>query len=86
MGNVLVIFKIYPEGPEEVEMVIEGLKTITMGDLKDVQRQPIGFGLDLIRAGFVIPDKTDGLMEKLENEIRTIKGLKEVEVEGSTLL
>lgn len=86
MGNVLVIFKIYPEGPEEVEMVIEGLKTITVGDLKDVQRQPIGFGLDLVRAGFVIPDKTDGLMEKLENEIRTIKGLKEVEVEGSTLL
>jgi len=86
MGDALVIFKIYPEGIDEIEQVEKGVKAITEGDVKEVRREPIAFGLELIKAGIAIPDKEEGRMQKLEDAVRAIPGVKEVEVEGITLI
>ena len=86
MGNALVVVKVYPEGPDEVAQVEAGVKALKSGAVKETRREPIAFGLELIKAGIVIPDKTDGIMEKLEEEIKAIPGVKDLEVEGVTLL
>ena len=87
MGSqVLVIFKIFPENPEDVGNIESALKGITVGKLMDLKRQPIGFGVELIRVGFAIPDKTEGLMDKLSEAIKAIPGVNEIEEEGATLI
>ena len=86
MGNALVIFKIFPEGPEDVGKVEKALRVLKEGQVKDIRREPIAFGLEAIRVGIVIPDKQEGAMEKLENAVRNIKGISQVDVEGVTLL
>lgn len=86
MGNVLVVVKVYPEGPDEAEMVESGVKGIKSGSVKDVKRSPLAFGLDIIRAGILIPDKKEGAMGALEQELRSLRGVKDLEVEGVTLL
>ena len=57
-----------------------------LGELKDIKRQPIAFGLELIRIGIVVPDKQEGLTEKIEGKIKALKGVSQIEVEGMTLL
>ena len=86
MGNALVIFKIFVEDPEQIESVVERLKAVSEGECKEVKREPIGFGVEAIKAGFVIPDKVDGAMDKLEAAVKGVEGINEVEVEGVTLL
>jgi len=86
LGNALVIVKIYPEGPEKIEEVEKAVRELKEGKVKDVKREPIAFGMELIRAGIVIPDKQDGAMQKLEDALQKIPGVNQIEVEGITLL
>lgn len=87
MGSqTVVIFKIFPEEIDSVAEIEAGLKEIKEGELKQMQREPIAFGLEAIKVAFVIPDKVDGAMDSLEQAVRKIKGVNEVEVEGVTLL
>jgi len=85
MGKVLIVFKVY-SNPENVEKVAAGLKVLSEGECKEVRREPIGFGIEVIRAGYVIPDKVDGAMDKLEEVVRRVEGVNEVEVEAMTLI
>ena len=86
MGNALVIFKLYPEDIEDTEKIEAGLKELSVGKVQEVRREPIAFGLELVVVGILIPDKVDGMMEKLEDDVRKIPGVKEVEVAGMTLV
>jgi translation elongation factor aEF-1 beta len=86
MGDVLVIVKVYPEGPEDVEAVEKAVHAVTAGKLRDVRREPVAFGLELIKAGFTIPDKTEGALDNLEKALRGIKGVKDIEIESTTLV
>ncbi|MFA5357417.1 MAG: hypothetical protein WC308_00645 [archaeon] len=85
MGNALVIFKIFTD-PENMDSVEQELRKITAGAFKDLKREPVGFGIEVIRVGYMVPDKVDGVMEKLETAVRAVKGINEVEVDGVTLL
>ncbi len=87
MGDeVLVVLKVYPEGPDEVEAADAGLKEVKAGTLKDSKREPLAFGLELIKAAFTIKDKQEGALEALLEEIKAVEGVKDVEVEATTLL
>lgn len=86
MGKAMVIFKIFPESPEAVDKVEKALRKITEGEVKDVRKEPLAFGMYIIRAGILIPDKEDGRMDKLEQAVKKIKGISEIEVEGVTLI
>lgn len=85
MGKVLVVFKVF-SNPENTEKVSEALKTLKEGECKEVRREPIGFGIELLRVGYVIPDKVDGAMDALENAVKKIEGVNEAEVEAMTLI
>ncbi|MEK6959231.1 MAG: elongation factor 1-beta [archaeon] len=85
MGKVLVVYKVFAD-PEVLEKVSEALKSITEGEFKDMRREPIGFGIEIIRVGYVVPDKVDGAMDALEAAIKKIPGVNQAEVEALTLI
>ena len=87
MGDkVLILFKILPEEPEAIEAIEKALHNIKTGKLEDMKKEPLAFGLSTIKAAITIPDKVDGLMEKLEKEIKSIPGVSQADVEMVTLI
>ncbi len=82
MGKVAVSLKIMPESPDvDLEQIkSEIAKKI---QLNDAQIEPLAFGLKALKILVVVPDSN---FNGLEDEIRSIKGVSEVEVESSTLI
>jgi translation elongation factor aEF-1 beta len=85
MGNTLVIFKVSAD-PDNLESVENKLKEVTSGKFQESKREPIAFGIEVIKVGFVIPDKTDGAMPALEEEVQGIEGVESAEVVTVTLI
>ncbi len=81
----MVIFKVFAD-PENLDAVCARLKNIKEGAFRDLKREPIGFGIEIIRVGYVIPDKTDGAMTALEEAVTKVEGANQVEVEMATLI
>ncbi len=88
MGKVMVIFKVSPE-PEKIDEVEAAVKAISIPDVKlqDIKRIPIAFGIEIIKVGFIVPDKTDGIIPAVEEALNKIEGItQETEMEGATLI
>lgn len=81
----MVVFKVFSD-PENLDSVTNALKEVKEGAFRDLKREPIGFGIEVIRVGYVIPDKTDGALPQLEEAIKKIPGINQVEVDMMTLL
>ena len=84
----MVIFKISPE-PEKIDEVEAALKAIDVPDAKfqDLKRIPVAFGIEIIKVGFIVPDKTDGIIPAVEAALNKIDGLtQEAEMDGATLI
>jgi len=86
MGNMLLVYKLYPEDMESIEPIEKALHQIKSGELKQTKREPIAYGMELIKVAFVVPDKVEGVVEKLEADLRNIPGVNEIESAGMTLL
>ena len=82
----MVIFKVFPEEPGKEDAVVEALKQVKSGRVVEVRKEPLAFGVFVVKAGIVIPDKEDGKMQALEEEVKAIPGVNQVEIEGTTLL
>ncbi|MFA5125601.1 MAG: hypothetical protein WC462_01185 [archaeon] len=85
MGMAMVIFKVFAD-PENLDKVETGLRGLTEGTFRDLKREPIGFGIEVIRVGYLIPDKVDGAMTKLEDAVKKVEGINQAEVEMLTLI
>lgn len=81
----MIIFKVFTD-PENLDAVEKSLKAITVGEFKDLKRDPIGFGIEVIRVGYLIDDKTEGLMNKLEESVKATPLINEAEVEMTTII
>ena len=89
MGKMVLIYKISPEGIEKTDKVENAIKEKIkdLGELKDIKREPIAFGLEAIKIAIVVEAKgTEGITEKIENALNEIEGVSSVENIGMNLL
>ena len=86
MGKVAVTFRILPEGAEVDVGSLEGaVRRALGGAVRDVAVRPIGFGLNALEATVVVDDAA-GQAEQLEERLRGVAGVSEVETLGVSLL
>ena len=88
MGKMLVIFKLYAEENEQLAEILAEVKRLSSEtcEFKDAKREPIAFGLECLKVGFLLPDKVEGVLEKLEEDLKKIPNVTEVEQAGMTLI
>ncbi len=82
MAEVIITYRILPEGPEvdldDLELRIK--KTVNPDQIK---REPMVFGMYSIIVVKIIPDES-GESDKMETQLRGIKGVSEIEVTDMT--
>ena len=77
MGEVILVIRVLPDSPDSISKVRAGLE-----DLKPqrLEEEAIAFGMKAFKATFVIPDTGGNLQEELENKIREVPGVSDLEV------
>lgn len=81
-----IIYKVTPKDMEKIDETEKAVKGITSGDVKDVQRDPIGFGIEMLKVGVIVNEKEEGAMEKVTKELEALDSVEEVQQESMTLL
>lgn len=84
--KTLVILRLNAADMGHLNEAVEEVKGLTSGEVKDVRREPIGFGVEVIKAGVLISEKDENALNRLLAEIQALKSIESVEVEGMTLI
>ena len=72
----MVVYKIYPEENVDLDKLAAEIGKIE--HVRGVQREPVAFGLEVLKVGATMDDKKDN-PEELEKKIREVSGVREVE-------
>jgi elongation factor 1-beta len=84
MGNLVVVFRIMPEGPEvDLETIKSGVKTATPkgAELQGWQVKPVAFGLRALEVTVVMDDQEGALSsDAVEEAYSAIEGVGSVQV------
>lgn len=78
-----------PESTEiDLNKIIELLPTIVPAGVKVIETKiaPVAFGLMKINVGFLIEDSDESIGSKLEDALRNIEGIENVECVSNTVL
>ena len=82
MARLVARIRILPaEAESDLENVVESIKkSVPPGmEMKSSAMEPIAFGLKAIVADFLLDD-AEGQMDKLEESIKSVEGVGEIEV------
>lgn len=71
MGEVICVYRIMPERPEDFKSIKEALQKMKPARLEE---DPIGFGVTALRFTAIINDGP-GVLEELEEKLNKIKGI-----------
>lgn len=85
-SKTMLIIRVKPEDMEKIDEIVAAVKATKTGEVREVRKEPIGFGVELIRAGILVASEDESLPDKVIQEIMKIPGVEEAEVEGMTLL
>ncbi len=89
MGNVMLVYKIMPEGTEtDLDKIKEEIKLIVedeQGDFKGSNEEKVAFGLKALIAKIVIPDE-GGIVDNIEERLKEIDEVQSVKAEDITLI
>lgn len=83
MGKVMALYRIYPEENYDLDKLIEALKKIER--VRAVQKEPVAFGLVVLKIGALFDDKTDNPNE-FEKYLENMEGIKNIETLDVTLI
>ena len=89
MGDILTVYKLFPEEIEDTERIENYLKANYPGEeftLNTITLEPIGFGLSVVMVSYIFSDKIDGLLDKMEGFLKAIPGVNEIEAISTTLI
>ena len=84
--KAFIIYKITPKDMDNISETEKEVRSIKSGIVKDVKREPIGFGIEMIKVGVLVNEKESGAMEKVTKELQALSSVEEVEQEAMTLL
>jgi len=88
MGDVLITYKIMPEGVDvDFEKMKEEVKNKIgpLGKVADFDLQPIAFGLKALVVKVIVKDE-GGIADKIEEELSNIENVQGVVVEEVSLI
>ncbi|MEM3897524.1 MAG: elongation factor 1-beta [Nitrososphaerota archaeon] len=86
MAKVAIIVEIMPEDPDmDLDQLVERIRSGLPQEfeLKHVEVKPVAFGLKLLKAMFVLPER-EGSSEILEKTLSQVEGIQEVNIVAST--
>lgn len=83
MGKVMIVYRIYPEEGYNLAKLVDDLDKIDK--VKSVKREPIAFGLEVIKIGVLLDEKIDK-PTKVEEQIKKVPGVKNIEDIDVTLI
>ena len=85
-SKTFVVFKVSALDPEKTTELVESLKGISTGTVKDIKREPVGFGIETIKVGVLFDEKDQQGIEKALNEIKKNSLVQEAEIDQMTLI
>lgn len=84
MGRVVMIVRVMPSDSDvNLDALLEEIKSKLPPGFRLVStgREPIGFGMESLLVGFSVPEE-EGVTDRLEDYLRAIEGVGEVQVEA----
>ena len=82
MAQLLLLVKIFLTDTEvDLDELVKQIKASLKADLKlrNYSKEPLAYGIHFLKGEFIVEDK-EGQMDSLENAVRAVAGVSELEV------